>query len=35
MPYARIWGKSVKLSGQRVGYEHVLKDEDVVEIPAK
>jgi len=30
--YARIWGRSVKHEGQRVGLDHVLSDGDVVSI---
>ncbi len=30
--YARVWGKSVKFPGQRVGPDHVLEDGDIVEI---
>ncbi len=30
--YARIWGRSVKYPGQRVGADHVLEDGDIVEI---
>lgn len=30
--FARIWGVSVKHAGARVGLDHVLKDEDIVEL---
>ncbi len=30
--YARVWGKSVKFPGQRVGADHILEDGDIVEI---
>ncbi len=33
--YARIWGKSVKFDGQRVGLDHVLEDGDILTIYAK
>jgi len=32
--YARVWGRSVSYSGERVGVDHVLLDKDVVEIHA-
>ncbi|QIW23383.1 TGS domain-containing protein [Sulfolobus sp. S-194] len=33
--YARVWGKSVKFQGQKVGADYVLEDGDVVEIHVK
>lgn len=30
--YARVWGKSAKYPGQKVGPDHVLEDKDLVEI---
>ena|SRR3989344_2764971 len=33
--YARIWGKSAKHDGSRVGLNHILYDNDVVEIHTK
>lgn len=33
--YARIWGRSAKYPGQRVGLDHVLDDGDIVEIVLK
>jgi small GTP-binding protein len=33
--FARVWGNSVKYGGQRVGLDHVLCDNDTVEIVAR
>ncbi len=33
--YARIWGPSAKHPGMRVGLEHILKEEDVIELHIK
>ena len=33
--YARVWGKSAKHDGMKVGMEHRLADDDVVEIHLK
>ena len=33
--YALVWGNSVKFTPQKVGKDHVLMDEDVVQIVKK
>ncbi len=33
--FARVWGNSVKFARQRVGLEHKLKDDDIVELHLK
>ena len=35
LKYALVWGSSVKYKPQRVGKEHVLADEDIVQIIKK
>ena len=30
--YARIWGKSAKYPGEKVGLEHTMKDSDIIEV---
>jgi ribosome-interacting GTPase 1 len=32
LEYARIWGKSAKFPGQKVGVDKLLQDEDIVEL---
>ena len=31
-PWSRIWGKSAKFPGQKIGMDHILKDDDIVEL---
>ena len=33
--YAMVWGTSVKHNPQRVGKDHVLQDEDIIQIVKK
>ena len=35
LKYALVWGSSVKYQPQRVGKEHTLEDEDIVQIIKK
>ncbi|MBI2663019.1 TGS domain-containing protein [Candidatus Woesearchaeota archaeon] len=33
--FARVWGKSVKFNSQRVGMDHIMQDNDIVELHIK
>lgn len=33
--YARVWGRSVKFQGQKVGADYILEDGDIIEIHSK
>ena len=33
--FARVWGKSVKFDSQRVGMDHIMQDNDIVELHIK